>query len=173
MANRRDGEIAEAVPAIAGHDDTPEALDEIRRLLIERHRIRAAKVTMTARIVRDLGVDGDDAAELLRDLHDMFGTDFAALDDQWRQFFPSEGGTWAGMLIGIPAIVVLGFAGGLLAVVLGLSQWLMTLFMVIPFIGGGWLLSRWLGREPRPLTVAGLAEIVKAGRWPADPADVH
>ncbi len=145
----------------------------VRKLLIEGQGVPDRKVTPDARILHDLGVDGDDAGEIFEALHERFGTDFTELNRQWRVFFNTEGASPRAILIGVSAIVVCGGAAGALAAALhwpSIVAWGLGMALVV---GGGWLLLRWFGRELQPLTVAGLAEIVQAGCWPSDPADVR
>jgi hypothetical protein len=123
--------------------------------------------------LHDLGVDGDDAAEIFEALQDRFGTDFTELNRQWRVFFNTEGASPRAILIGILAIIVCGGAAGALVAALHWPSIVAWVLAIALFVGGGWLFSRWFGTELQPLTVAGLAEIIQAGRWPSDPADVH
>ncbi|WP_158212194.1 hypothetical protein [Sphingomonas dokdonensis] len=51
-------------------------------LLVDVQGVPARKATLDARIVHDLGVDGDDAAELFDELHKRFGTDFGPVECQ-------------------------------------------------------------------------------------------
>lgn len=145
----------------------------VRKLLIEGQGVPEHKVTPDARILHDLGVDGDDAGELFEALHEQFGTDFTELNRQWRLFFNTEGMSLRAILISIPAIIVCGVVAGALAAMLGWPTAVAWGLAMALFVGGGRLLSRWFGREFQPLTVSGLAEIVHAGRWPSDPADVR
>ncbi|WP_156255623.1 acyl carrier protein [Sandarakinorhabdus oryzae] len=145
----------------------------VRQLLIEGQGVPERKVTPEARILHDLGVDGDDAGELFHALHERFGTDFTELTRQWRVFFNTEGAGPRETLLGILYIVVCGGAAGALAAALhwpSIVAWGLTLVL---FVGGRWFFSRWFGRQLQPLTVAGLVEIVQAGRWPSDPDDVR
>ena len=145
----------------------------VRKLLIEGQGVPERKVTPDARIVHDLGVDGDDAAEIFEALQDRFDTDFTELNRQWQVFFNTEGASPRAILIGVPAMIVFGGAAGALAATLhwpSIAAWGLATAL---FVGGAWLFSRWFGRELQPLTVAGLAEIVQVGRWPSDPADVR
>lgn len=151
--------------------DNPSAT--VRKLLIEGQGVPERKVTPDARILHDLGVDGDDAGEIFEALHERFGTDFTELNRQWRVFFNTEGSSPRAILIGIPAIIVCGGAAGALAAALHLPSIVAWGLAIALLLSGGWLFSRRFGRELRPLTVAGLAEIVQAGRWPSDPADVR
>ena len=151
-------------------DDPSEA---VRKLLIEGQGVPEHKVTPNARILHDLGVDGDDAGEIFEALHERFGTDFTELNRQWRVFFNTEGASPRAILIGIPAIIVCGGAAGALAAAWHWPSIVAWGLAITLFVGGGWLFSRWFGQELQPLTVAGLAEIIQAGRWPTDPADVR
>lgn len=151
-------------------NDDPSAI--VRELLIAGQGVPAVKVTPDARILHDLGVDGDDASELFQALHARFGTDFTELTYQWRVFFNTEGASPRAILFGILAIIVFGGAAGALTAALhwpAIAAWGLAMALLA---GGGWLFSRF-GPELRPLTVAGLAEIVQAGRWPSDPSDVR
>lgn len=148
-------------------------ISTVRKLLIEGHGVLEAKVTPSARILHDLGVDGDDAGELFEALHAQFGTDFTELTSQWRIFFGTEGISLREMLIGIPVIIVCGGAAGGLVGALHWPKFVGILLALALFVGCSWFFSRWFGRDLLPLTVDGLAEIVRAGRWPADPADVR
>lgn len=145
----------------------------VHRLLVDGQGVPARKVTRDARIVHDLGVDGDDAAELLEELHKRFGTDFGELEGQWREFFNAEGASPRTILFGIPAIIMVGAVAGTISAVL---HWPKLVAMALAFlilVVGSWFLSRWFGKKLRPLTVGGLAQIVEAGRWPADPGNVR
>lgn len=145
----------------------------VRKLLIEGQGVPVAKVTPHARILHDLGVDGDDAGELFQALHAQFGTDFTELNRQWRMFFNTEGASPRAILIGISAVIVCGGAAGALV---GILHWpkITALGLALAlFVGGGRLLSRWFGGDMRPVTVSGLSEIIQAGSWPADPAEVR
>ncbi len=151
--------------------DDPSAI--VRKLLIEGQGVPERKVTPDARILHDLGVDGDDASEMFAALHERFGTDFSELNGQWLTFFNTEGASPRAILIGIFTVLVAGGAAGMLTAALDwptIVAWGMAIALLVC---GGWLFSRWFGRELQPLTVAGLAEIVQAGRWPSDPADVR
>lgn len=152
-------------------NDDPSTI--VRELLIAGQGLPEVKVMPDARILHDLGVDGGDAGELFQALHERFGTDFTELTYQWRVFFNTEGASPRAILFSILAIIVLGGAAGALAAALywpAIAAWGLAMALMV---GGGWLFSRWFGRELRPLTVAGLAEIVQAGRWPSDPSDVR
>ena len=152
-------------------NDDPTAA--VHRLLVDGQGVPACKVTRDARILHDLGVDGDDAAELFDELRKLFGTDFGALEGQWREFFNTEGASPRAMLFGIPAIIVFGAVSGIMSAVLHWPKPVAVLLALVLLVASSWLLSRWFGRELRPLTVGGLAQIVEAGRWPDNPGNVR
>jgi len=145
----------------------------VHHLLVDGHGVPAHKVTSEARIVHDLGVDGDDAAELLEELHKRFGTDFDALEGQWREFFNTESASPGSILLGIPAVIIFGAVAGIISAVWHLPKLVAVLLALLLLVIGSRLLSHWFGKELRPLTVGGLAQIVEAGRWPADPGNVR
>lgn len=152
-------------------NDDPSVM--VRKLLIEGQGVPEGKVTPDARILHDLGVDGDDAGEIFQALHERFGTDFTELTRQWRVFFNAEGASPQAMLWCITTIIVCGGSAGALVAALHWPTIVAWELALVLLVGGGWLVSRWFGRELQPLTVAGLAEIVRAGRWPSDPANVR
>lgn len=147
--------------------------DTITKLLHEEHGIPRAKLCPSAQLCRDLGVDGDDATDLFNCLHEHFGTDFSALYAQWPEFFNNEGMSRRSALI----------AAGLFIPSTALTIWLGTWFKLSNTIGGimavavffallaalNWVLPK---QSKRPLTIAGLAEVVQRGAWPTDPSSV-
>jgi len=152
-------------------DDDPTAA--VHSILVNGLGVPARNVTLDARIVHDLGVDGDDAAELFEELHKRFGTDFDALEVQWREFFNAESASPYTILFGIPAVIVFGAVAGVISAVWHWPKIVAVLVALLLLVAGSWLLSRWFGRELRPLTVGGLAQIVEAGRWPTDAGNVR
>lgn len=118
-------------------------------------------------------MDGYDADELFEELHNRFGTDFGALEGQWREFFHTEGASPHAILFGIPAIIIFDAVAGIISAIWQWPKLVAVLLALLLLVVGSRLLSRWFGRELRPLTVGGSAQIVKAGRWPADPGNVR
>lgn len=147
--------------------------DTITQLLHEEHGIARAKLHPSARLCCDLGIDGDDAADLFNRLHDRFGTDFSALYVQWTEFFNNEGMSRRSALM----------AAGLFIPSTALTLWLGYWLKLSNTIGGimavavffallaalSWLLPK---QPKRPVTIAGLAEVVQNGTWPTDPSSV-
>jgi hypothetical protein len=65
-------------------DETAEELEAIiRRLTLSRRAIEP-----TTRLWHDLRISGDDASELLEDIHRQFGTNF--FDFEFEPYFPDE-----------------------------------------------------------------------------------
>jgi acyl carrier protein len=52
----------------------------ILSIVSRRSGIPAAKLSLEQRLLQDLGIDGDDASELLLDLSGQFGVDLTALN---------------------------------------------------------------------------------------------
>jgi hypothetical protein len=182
LFNSREAARADAVAALPWlgtavnfgpyRSSAEDPLTTLRTLLIEKQGVPAAKVAPEARIVHDLGVDGDDASDLLNELHVRFGTDLSALERHWSQFFGVEGAGPKSMLIGVPAIIIGGAGAGMLSAALGRPLHVGVILGLLGFSGGLWLLMR-RRRRLRPVTVGGLVGIVRAGHWPFDPADVR
>lgn len=53
---------------------------------IGRNRV----INASDRLLQDLGLDGDDAAELFAELSHRFGTNFQALQAHWERHFRAE-----------------------------------------------------------------------------------
>lgn len=148
-------------------------MNEVRGLLIEKHGVPISDVTPEARLLHDLGVDGDDAAELFHNLQLRFRTDYNALNEQWGDFFNTEGASPKEVLVGCPVLIICAGTAGVLAAYLHLPEFVGWVLALTFFIGSTWLLSRWFSRERKPVTVGGLAQIVRAGRWQDDPSSVR
>jgi acyl carrier protein len=152
---------------------TGQAFAEVRRLLIKKLGVPANKVTRNAQLVHDLDVDGADASRLLRELHVTFGTDFSPLESHRLEFFTSGAVSPRLLLLCIPLIIIGSGAAGMLVAALDWPELITIPLAVLFSIGLIWLFGRWVGKPRRSLTVGGLAEIVEAGAWPADPAKVR
>ncbi|MDP5278053.1 hypothetical protein Q9Q95_03890 [Sphingomonas sp. DG1-23] len=149
-------------------------LQAITDLLREEHGIPSARLQPWARLGPDLGVDGDDASELLQRLHEAFGTDFSALEEQWTEFFHVEGtsprAVLCGLLLLIPSIALTLWV----AAAFDLPDAAAPAIGVVTFFASSAGLGRLFpGKPKRPVTIEGLADIVRAGAWPADPAKVR
>jgi len=47
--------------------------------------IKPERVTLTTRLLDDLGIDGDEAVALFKGVHEQFGTDLTHLYEQWSE----------------------------------------------------------------------------------------
>lgn len=155
------------------HLTMDEPLLAIIDLLREEHGLAAVKLHPSARLAHDLGVDGDDVSDLLQCLHERFGTDFSALDEQWTEFFHHEGASPWSILIGLALMIPSTAITVWIAAMFKLSTSVVGVFGVAIFfalwIGLGWLLPK---KRMRPVTIDGLADIVQTGAWPSDAAKV-
>ena len=66
---------------MASHDDF---LD-----LVQKHKAARASFNLSSRVVEDLGIDGDDAEELIEALNAKFHPQ--ELSENWSTYFHSEG----------------------------------------------------------------------------------
>ena len=67
----------------------------MRGFLCEQWRVRPERLTPSTRLLHDLGIDGDDAEEILLDFIERFHVDFSSF--HFTDYFGSEagaGGRW-------------------------------------------------------------------------------
>ena len=139
-------------------DDTR---DRVLALLAENRGMTLDDLDAEARLLHDLGMDGDDAVEFFSMLQDEFATDLRSLKARWHDHFGGEYPPLAGWL----AIAVAILAGVAAARLSGFDHpvlWAMV-------IAGVWLLA-FRGRPLRgpkmiPITVRDVLASVAAGRW--------
>jgi hypothetical protein len=149
-------------------------LNLITDLLREQHRIPDRKLLPSARILHDLGIDGDDVSDLLGNLQAQFGTDFSALDGCWTEFFNTEGASPASIVAGLLLMISSTAATVWIAVVYSLSKVAAGTLGIGIFFGVLFVFSRLFpGKSKRPVTIAGLADVVRAGAWPKNPSEVR
>lgn len=149
-------------------------LQAIIELLRDQHGIPPKKLYPSARLGHDLGVDGDDASDLLQTLHERFGTDFSALDESWTEFFHNEGASPYSIMFGFLLIMSSTAFTVWIATTLKLSTGFVCAIGVAMFFAFWIVLGRiFPGRRKRPVTIEGLADIIQVGSWPTDPAKVH
>ena len=131
-------------------------------LLEQAHGIARSKLSPSSRLLDDLRVDGDDAAQLFQRVHDL-------LYEQWGIFFNNEGLSFRTVLLGTALIIpstVLSVAVGMY---FNLSENATGLMAIPMFFGLAWLLRKVCRRrEMHPVTIAALAEVVRQGGWPHD-----
>ena len=66
-----------------------EEFDRVRALLVDETGVRPAKVTEASRLVKDLGVDGDDLGEFMKRFFNELSVDSAGFDPD--AYIPDEG----------------------------------------------------------------------------------
>ena len=81
---------------------------QVIELAAQMGEVAPERVALTARLLHDLGIDGDDAVELFDGVHERFGTDLTHLYEEWSEHFGPEGMPLSARLAIIPA----GVAGG-------------------------------------------------------------
>jgi hypothetical protein len=135
---------------------------QVRDYIAAMAEVKPEKVQLATRLLDDLGIDGDDAVELFKGLHERFGTDFAPLYERWGDHFGPEDIGCATALVFLPGLGVGGIIGtnfgalpgiAVAAALVALSLWL------APKLG--------LGPDIKPITVAEVIEAVKTRSWPA------
>lgn len=131
------------------------------QLLAENRGVEVDAIEPDARLLHDLGMDGDDAVDFFVQVGGMFSTDLSELFRHWSEHFNGEGTTLrecAGLLIPTGLGMV---TAPLLH--LGRSLALSLLFVIL----WSWALRCWpLTRKPKlPIMVADVLEAVRGGRW--------
>ena len=140
----------------------PNVLEEQVLSFVAQHRqTDPGKLSSTTRLAQDLGMQGEDATEFLKEFSKAFSVNPDGLRARWRQHFSPEG---RGTLFAIAAMVVCVAAGFRLAEALGiLPAWGWGLLLIVLF-----LLSyqRWRRNHAKaPITIADLIEAARSGRW--------
>ena len=147
----------------------PDPYAEIVRYLHEEQGCKLERLTPDARILQDLGVDGDDAGDLFEHLHKEFGTDFSAIE-QWTTYFNHEGYSMRGGCLGLGAtmLVAAGIAISITTHFNLANAWgyAITLIIGVVIIV---ILSRMIPDTHKPITIAELVAAVEAGVWPKQP----
>jgi len=127
-----------------------EPLDTIINMLRDEQGISPAKLRPSARLLHDLGLDGDDAHDFFLRLHERFGTDFTGLD--WPEFFNSEGISLNFSIISLVSIISATAMTLSIAIAFKLPNWMfwevnVAVLLIILFV-----LNRLFPRKPkRPL----------------------
>ncbi len=66
----------------------PVTFEQVRDFLSEQWRVRPERLTPDTRLLHDLGIDGDDAEEILTDFAEQFQVDLSAF--RFTEHFGSE-----------------------------------------------------------------------------------
>ena len=101
--------------------------------------------------------------------HSIFGTDLSALHANWLEFFDPDGPTVRGYLIILASLFIVFASEGLLFCLTRPLPGMVIGVAVAAGLSGVFVARRTIPETPkRPLTAAGLAEIIRKGSWPAD-----
>ena len=139
---------------------------EIVRYLHEEQGIKVERLGPDSRILDDLGVDGDDAAELIEHLHTRFQTDFAALGDHWLEYFNHEGMSLRGCFWMIASFGVAAALSIPISILLRLSEAMSIALMITLWISVIFAIGRLpTKRRQKAITIKQLAEAVQNGAW--------
>jgi acyl carrier protein len=138
-------------------------------LVAQMGEVTPERVTLTTRLLHDLGIDGDDAVQLFDGVHERFGTDLTHLYEVWSEHFGPEGMPLSAGLMIIPASVAGGVVFSLLNprvgdVAAGIAAVVAAAAVVVASI--------WIGRKAgfikdvTPITVGEVIRAVEASAWP-------
>lgn len=144
--------------------------EEIVRYLHEEQGCKLERLTPDARILQDLGVDGDDAGDLLEHLHQKFGTDFSGIEN-WTTYFNHEGYSMRGGCLGM-AVSMSAAAAVAITITTHFdlsAAWGYVITLTI-WVAIAVALSRIFPDRHEPMTIADLAAVADAGAWPKHPA---
>jgi len=67
---------------------TPITFEQVRDFLCKQWRVSPERLTPGSRLLHDLGIDGDDASEILADFGEHFGVDLSSFP--FQRHFGSE-----------------------------------------------------------------------------------
>jgi acyl carrier protein len=136
---------------------------EIKNILANERGLSPEKIQLSDRLLQDLGMDGDDAVDFFKGLHERFGTDLTHLHERWSEHFGPEGfSCWAGLAI-MPAAII----GGGVAAVAGLSTFWGVALIIALLTMSLWAIRRWGPRDKRvPVTISEVVAAVEVGAWP-------
>lgn len=138
---------------------------EVMELVSRQLGIEAPKISRASRLLEDLGVDGDDAVELLGAFERRFSPDLDSLGRNWSRHFGPEGWGWADRRLNYAMLAGLGLVAAAAA---GLATGL-TFPLAVVVIAGTLVVGAIRGRNALPVlpvTVGDLIEAAETGVWP-------
>ena len=144
---------------------------EVIELLILRTNAKRDEITLSAQLLHDLGMDGEDAVDFFDEFATKFNVDISTLRQDWSLHFGPERLPLAGILV----ILLWALSSGLLHLIF--EQVPIWAFAAGLALIAGWALSR-LNRKGEsagldPIRVSDLVASAQSGRWtlaPNDPA---
>ncbi len=138
---------------------------EVVELLAQQLGIPTSRISRTSRLLEDLGVDGDDAVELVDAFAGRFSPDLESLERHWSRHFGPEGWSWPDRRLNYATLAGLALCASAAA---GLAPGL-TFSAGVVVILGTLVVGVIAGRRAPPMlpvTVGDLIEAAEAGVWP-------
>ena len=136
---------------------------EIVGLIAHERGLPSHKVTLSSRLLHDLGMDGDDAVEFFREFEERYDADLATLYEHWDRHFGPEGlGSPTTFLV----MLVLLFLP-LPLIPLGISPALVWGAEIAAVLLWHWPVKQWpLKDKTIPVTVEDVIVAAETKRWP-------
>lgn len=134
--------------------------DRVQGFTAQHLGVTRSKLSTATRLNRDLGMDGDDAAEFFKDFAAEFQVNLDDLYTRWDQHFGPEGGPSFGFVGILVACITAGFwlrdrLGWLPAWAWGIAV-ILAVILAYQF---------WFAKKMLPITVGDLVESARSGRW--------
>ena len=147
--------------------------EDVKALIVRIAGVRPDEITPDARLLHDMGIDGDDAVELFAAFETQFTVDLQPLYQHWARHFGPEGlplKDGLKFMSGALPIMLIVVFGGVRA---GLPEWaVMTLAFaavvvwVVPLRSWPWKTRPMIG-----IAVRDLCQAAATGRWPISYSD--
>lgn len=137
--------------------------DRVTALLAEERGIDRGKLTPHSTLSHDLGMEGDDAVEFFQKFRDQFGVDLSKLDEDWNQYFASEGVSPLLVLVMLGPGALVGFAIGRRFP--GIATWLCFSFGMLLWLVPFFYFIRRRSKNHPQISVQDLIACAQAGRW--------
>jgi acyl carrier protein len=138
---------------------------EVVELVSQQLDIPTSGISRTSRLLEDLGVDGDDAVELIDAFAARFSPDLEPLGRHWSRHFGPEGWSFPDRRLNYAMFAGLGLFAAASA---GLAPGL-TFPLAVVIIVGAIVTGVIAGRKAPPMlpvTVGDLIEAAETGVWP-------
>jgi len=140
--------------------------ERIVELIVKQTGVKRNRVLPASRLSQDIGIDGDDAAELFEKFGEEFHVDLTALGERWDRHFMPEGGVpSSGCFVAIGAGSI---AGALLhEAVKWIPAWVSMIALSAAFcwIYGRFFMDRGFRDGTTPITVQDLVDAAHSGKW--------
>ena len=136
---------------------------EVLDLIAHERRLPRHKVTLSSRLLHDLGMDGDDAVEFFREFEERYDPDLAILYEHWDRHFGPEG--FGSPLMFLVMLVLLFLPLPLIP--LGISPALVWGAEIAAVLLWHWPFKQWpLKDKTIPVTVEDVVVAAETKRWP-------